>query len=214
MKRRLIYCPEVNDCSVVLLFEKGEEGESWSIRDYSLIGAVRVRYAREFDFTLSQLLERTLQSSEAPAVSTSNIEFWCRLTLETNANLNIAGVTTAEQHKTEDVSPKAIENPAAEFALIDRERLMLLPKARKPEDMRRILHSPNSEDWVTWNAFTLMQKLAPDSWWRHFVGLAQIENNDLKLPKGWEEIPTVSLWRSVPAPQDYAVAASGTGHLC
>src|ERR1700742_908301 len=89
MKRRLIYCPEINHSSVVLLFEKGEKGESWSVRDYSRPGAVTLRYAREFDSSLSALSERILQSLEAPAVSTNDVDFWHQLTLKANASLNL-----------------------------------------------------------------------------------------------------------------------------
>ena len=71
------------------------------------------------------------------------------------------------------------------YVLLDSERLMSLPKARKEEDMRRMLHSPNSEDWVTWNAFAIVQKLAPRTWWRHLVHLAQESNPMLILPGEW-----------------------------
>jgi hypothetical protein len=204
MKRRLIYCPEVNRSSVVLLFEKGDGGMSWGVRDYSQPGAVAVRYAREFDSSLAALSQGILHSVEAPAVSTSDLEFWHRFTVETNRNLNVTPIDTIEQHSTVEAAAKSIEQPPAEFGMIDRDRMMSLPKARKAGDMRRILHSPNSEDWVTWNAFALVQKLAPETWWEHLVGLAKRENPNLQLPNGWAKMPTVTLWRGVPAPRGYA----------
>lgn len=82
-----------------------------------------------------------------------------------------------------------------------------LPKARKEEDMRRMLHSPNSEDWVTWNAFAILGKLAPDTWWTHFVELAQKANPMLILTKNWQETPAVSLWRCVPSPHEYEASS-------
>jgi hypothetical protein len=207
MKRRLIYCPEINDSSVILLFEKGDNGESWSVRDYSRPGTVTVRYAREFDSSLSALSERILQSLEAPAVSTNDVDFWHRLTVKTNDSLNLVKADDAEHNSIRKAATGAIERLPAGFALIDRERLMSLPKAHKAEDMRRILYSPNSEDWVTWNAFAMVQELAPETWWEHLIGLARRDNPNLMLPDAWAQIPKVSLWRCVPAPREYETSS-------
>jgi hypothetical protein len=207
MKRRLIYCPEINHSSVVLLFEKGDKGESWSVRDYSRPGAVTVRYAREFDSPLSALSERILQSLEAPAVSTNDVDFWHQLALKSNGSLNLVKADDAEQHSIGEAATEASERRPAQFGLIDHERLMSLQKARKAEDMRRILHSPNSEDWVTWNAFAMVQKLAFETWWEHLIDLARRDNPNLMLPYGWAQIPKVSLWRSVPAPREYETSS-------
>ena len=86
---------------------------------------------------------------------------------------------------------------------------MSLPKARKPMDMARMLRSPNSEDWVTWNVFAILGKLAPDTWWKHLVRLAQEANPTLNLPKNWQETPALSLWKCVPAPQAYEASSRG-----
>ncbi len=207
MKRRLIYCPEINHSSVVLLFEKGGNSESWSIRDYSRTGAVAIRYAREFDFSLSSLAGQILQSLEAPAVSTSDLDFWHRLTMKTNASLQLVEANTAKKHSIGVADTKAVQQTPTRFGLIDGDRLMSLAKARKTVDMRRILHSPNSEDWVTWNAFAIVQKLAPQTWWSHLVGLVRDENPNLMLPEGWTQMPKVSLWRCVPAPREYETSS-------
>lgn len=207
MKRRLIYCPEINHSSVVLLFEKGDKGESWSVRDYSRPGAVTVRYGREFDSPLSVLSECILQSLGAPPVSTNDVAFWHQLTLKSNASLNLVKTDDAGQHLIGDVRQKQLNGERRNFGLIDHERLMSLQKARKAEDMRRILHSPNSEDWVTWNAFAMVQKFAPETWWEHLIGLARRYNPNLMLPYGWAQIPKVSLWRCVPAPREYETSS-------
>jgi hypothetical protein len=207
MKRRLIYCPEINHSSVVLLFEKGDKGESWSVRDYSRPGSVILRYAREFDSSLSELSDRILHSLDAPAVSTNDVEFWHQLTLKSNASLNLLKADDAEQYSTGEPATEVIEQPTAQFGLIDHERLLSLQKARKAEDMRRILHSPNSEDWVTWNVFAMVQKHAPETWWEHLIDLARHDNPKLTLPHGSAQIPKVSLWRSVPAPREYETSS-------
>ena len=207
MKRQLIYCPEINDSSVVLLFEKGDNGQSWSVRDYSRPGTVAVRYAREFDSSLSALSGQILQSLEAPTVSTSDVDFWYRLTVETNARLNLVQADDAKQQSIGETAPKTTEQPPTRFGLIDHDRLMSLPKARKAQDMKRILHSPNSEDWVTWNAFAMVQRLAPETWWEHLIDMARRDNPNLMLPDGWAQIPKVSLWRCVPAPREYETSS-------
>jgi hypothetical protein len=198
MKRKLIYCPEINDSSFVLYFEKGDQG-AWSVRDYSRSGTVSVRYAREFKFSFRSLSALIRQSIEVPVVSTTDLDFWHRLTIDANAGLRLTGCVAS----IPIVSAGASENGAAQFQILDKARLMALPKALKTSDMRRMLSSPNSEDWVTWNAFAIVESLAPATWWQDFVGLARHENPALALPNGWTQRPTVSLWRSVSAPSEY-----------
>ena len=213
MRRQLIYCPEVNDSSFVLLFEKGDSGESWSLRDYSLPGTVAVRYAREFGFPLSYLAERTSRSLDAPVVSTNDLAVWHHFTLRANAELEHRQDISAEPSLATPTTRQGDEFSSSEFGLIDRERFMALAKARKTSDMRRIFYSPNSEDWVTWNVFTLLRNVAPDTWWEHLVKLAQCDNPDFVLPDGWKQRPTVHLWRTVPAPRDYESASRKTLHV-
>jgi hypothetical protein len=207
MKRKLILCPDINSSSFVLLFEKGTSGASWSVRDYSEPERVAIRYAREFTFDLDGLFERTIQAIDAPAIPTNDIHSWHRLTLETNARFGIAKSQNIFPEDLGEHSPPEVKRRGEPYVLLDSERLMSLPKARKEEDMRRMLHSPNSEDWVTWNAFAILGKLAPDTWWKHLVHLAQEANPMLILPKNWQETPALSLWRCVPSPQEYEASS-------
>lgn len=207
MKRNLIYCPEINASSVVLLFVKGDSGASWSIRDYSQEGSVKVRYAREFGFDLKGLTQRIKQSVTAPTASTNDLNFWHRLTLQTNEEFALhdslnGELAPTQQSRSDQAAPKANHYP-----LLHPEKLMSLPKSRKPEDMRRILLSPNSEDWVTWNAFAAVEELAPNTWWRHFVALAKNENPSLIMLDRWEEQPEVSFWKCITAPREYESAS-------
>jgi hypothetical protein len=89
------------------------------------------------------------------------------------------------------------------FPIIDEDRFADHPKSHKPHDLRRILRSPNSEDWVTWTAFALLERCAPATWWPHLVAVAKCENPVLALPAGWDEVPELRLWQSVRSPPDY-----------
>ena len=157
--------------------------------------------------SLQQLKERTVYSADAPVVNVNDLAFWHALTNETNSQLGISGSSLPETRTARSQHTETCDPIPAEFEILDRERLMALRKARKVEDMRRILHSPNSEDWVTWNAFAIVQRLAPEEWWRHLVDLAKAENPLLTMPDGWHEKPTVTLWRCVPAPSGYESAS-------
>ncbi len=203
MKRKFILCPDINPSSFVLLFERGTTGSSWSVRDYSEPDRVILRYAREFAFDLRGLHERTIQEIDAPAIPTNELRSWHQLTLETN----VAFMDTKSQTGCPEDLPPEINQRREPYSLLDADRLMALPKARKEEDMRRMLHSPNSEDWVTWNAFAIVEKLASQTWWKHLVRLAQQANPMAILPGNWEETPVVSLWRCVPSPKEYERAS-------
>lgn len=81
------------------------------------------------------------------------------------------------------------------------------PKSRKPVDRDRMLGSRVSEDWVTWNAFRLLELLTPDKWWPNLVTLAKAENPSLALPVGWEQSPLVNLWDLIASPTSYEKAS-------
>jgi hypothetical protein len=81
------------------------------------------------------------------------------------------------------------------------------PKSRKPQDRYRMLNSGNSEDWVTWTAFRLLESLTPQMWWLNLVALAKAENPSLALPLGWEQTPLVNLWNLTASPASYEKAS-------
>jgi hypothetical protein len=97
--------------------------------------------------------------------------------------------------------------PGAAFPLIDSEAFYQSPKSRKRRDLERILYSGNSEDWVTWTVFRLLQSSAAASWWTDLLGLARAENPNLVLPSGWDETPKVRLWEPVSSPCGYESAS-------
>ncbi|WP_348263257.1 hypothetical protein P8935_01565 [Telmatobacter sp. DSM 110680] len=69
--------------------------------------------------------------------------------------------------------------------------------------MDRILHSPNSEDWVTWNFFQILLAQFPAGWWGHLVSAARRRNRELNFPFDDRSLPTPKLWTAVRAPSDY-----------
>jgi hypothetical protein len=198
MSRKLIFHPALNPASFVLLFTKGGTGQSWSIRDYSEPTKVSIRYAREFPFSLEELLVKASHAVDAPATSTGDVVFWHRLTCETNARHHLARVTS----ETSSENPERLIT----FPILNSERLMEMPKSRKANDMKRILTSSNSEDWVTWNTFALAEEMSPNTWWKHLLALATVENPTAAFLLNPEETPRVTLWRSTPTPPLYEAA--------
>jgi hypothetical protein len=205
-KRRMIFLLEVNPASFVFFFEKGNSGTSWSIRDYSMANRVKVFGPRDFPWTADEIYSKARHSVEAPTVSTGNLASWRQLTLETNRRY----LGTSEETPSEDASRpvEAALQPApaaasAAIPILHLERLLEMPKGRMPQDMERILHSPNSEDWVTWNFFQILLDEYPSGWWGHIVGAARRRNPRLEFPCDDRSLPAVKLWTAVPAPLSY-----------
>ena len=66
---------------------------------------------------------------------------------------------------------KNMAQQSTPFPFVDLDQLLAHPKARKREDLGRILQSPQSEDWLTWNVLRAIQHRA--SWWPALVSLAK-----------------------------------------
>lgn len=89
------------------------------------------------------------------------------------------------------------------FPFVDLERLRSHPKANKPSDLHRILKSPQSEDWVTWNVLQAIQRREPASWWPELVSLANSHAPALDDSLAYSSPPVIDLWRTVPTPPEY-----------
>lgn len=100
-----------------------------------------------------------------------------------------------------------MKHDAKAFPVLDLESLLSLAKASKTQDIRRILHSPRSEDWVTWNTTRLLQRRHPASWWPDLarLALARAAVPDPSLPR--RSIRAVDPWRLVPSPRQYESAS-------
>lgn len=75
-KRQLIYIPEINPDSFVLLFSKGDSGDSFSIREYPQSGGVRVRYSDSIPFSLNQLFSMVKHGFDADTHWVDDEAFW------------------------------------------------------------------------------------------------------------------------------------------
>ncbi|MDE2737271.1 MAG: hypothetical protein OXI72_22940 [Gemmatimonadota bacterium] len=93
------------------------------------------------------------------------------------------------------------------FPFVDLEGLLSHPKAKKPSDLHRILKSPQSEDWVTWNVLQAIQRREPASWWPELVSLAKSHASALDDSLAYSSPPTIDLWRTVPTPCEYERAS-------
>jgi hypothetical protein len=96
-----------------------------------------------------------------------------------------------------------MDSPDHAFPVLNLQQLLDLPKGHKPQDMKRILGSPNSEDWVTWNFFQVLLKKYPNEWWAHFSSAARRRNPHLTFTVDDRSLPTPRLWSLVPSPSEY-----------
>ncbi len=91
------------------------------------------------------------------------------------------------------------------FPFVDLEQLRMHPKAEKREDLKRMLQSPRSEDWVTWNVLRVVQQQA--SWWPALVRLARRHALELEHSLISGKSPIVDFWRKVASPPAYERAS-------
>lgn len=90
------------------------------------------------------------------------------------------------------------------FPIFSEDALHALPKWSKAHDVDRMLHSPQSEDWVTWNLLNLLAAECGEGWWSHVAAVAKRLNPALEIPSGSAELV---FWRRVPPPAQYEAAS-------
>jgi hypothetical protein len=203
-KRRLLYNKRIAPNTFVFFFHKGPSETSWSVRDYSVPGTVGLRYASDFQdaagrIPLASEIRATAEYDfPAPAHPTTDLEHWHAAVRSKNAEYLVGESSVAP--------PKTVPTPqtqpsdgtlAPSFPIMNLPKLMASPKARKRGDIERILHSENSEDYVTWNFFQLLESVPASRWWPALLrrnGATCVDPADT---------PTVRLWQIVPAPRAY-----------
>lgn len=82
-----------------------------------------------------------------------------------------------------------------------------LRKSAKKSDVDRIFNSPNSEDYVTWNIFSLLKRASPEAWWPRVVELARSQNPNISRELSGEKIGEPELWELVQSPAGYETAS-------
>jgi hypothetical protein len=94
-----------------------------------------------------------------------------------------------------------------QFPILNFAALRMLPKATKRGDLERMLHSPQSEDWVTWNLLNLLRTQHPLAWWQQVATVARAANPGLTLSISEQDQPRVEFWRRAPSPVAYEEAS-------
>jgi hypothetical protein len=205
-KRRMMFIPELNQKSFVFFFDRGNSGASWSIRDYSIRNRVKEYGPQDFHWNADDVCLKAEQSFDAPTHQTGDLAFWHQHTSDCNARylgcVEVAPPAAAFAPVSPTVRVVTVP-PRKTIPVLNLEQLQDIPKGRKTQDMVRILHSPNSEDWVTWNFFQIMVKQFPSGWWSHIVSAARRRNSDLDFPFDDRSLPTSKLWMSVCSPSAY-----------
>ena len=188
--RFLIYSPTIAPDTFVFFYARGTTGRSFSVRDYTS-ATPTLRYASDFPgLTAEQILSQAAQPGNyclaADRVPTTNYSYW-RSTIQ---DLNRRYLAPAIQDQP--------DRPA--LPILDQDLFDRLSKARKLGDVNRMLYSPRSEDWVTWNVFCLLEREPRDEWWRRLIGAVSHSSNvDVVL-----DTPTdIELWRRVTSPVAY-----------
>ena len=224
------FIPDVNPTSFVFFFERGTSGTSWSIRDYSIKNRVKELGPHHFHWTADQLHARAVHSIDALTVSTDNLEFWHDFTRKCNTQYLSPEAApppagprqAAHRPQVAPQTPVAVASsvpvvvfpsssgtaqPNGSFPVVDLDHLLDSHKGRKMQDIERILHSPNSEDWVTWTFFRILLTQYPTGWWGHLVSAARRRNSELVFPFDERSVPRPALWSAVPSPLAYEAAS-------
>lgn len=89
------------------------------------------------------------------------------------------------------------------FPVLNARSLFLEQPARKPADIKRILESRESEDWVTWNFLTLLTTERPLDWWVTLISAARSANPGIDLEILASDTPRLQFWQRFPSPGSY-----------
>ena len=183
-----------------------------------------------FQWTADEVHERAVHSIDAPTVATDNLAFWYDFTHKCNEQYRVSEseppivspsqiVQRPRLDQPNPVGVRAIapvvqlppQSPVAQrngsFPVLDSDQLLDSHKGRKTQDMERILHSPNSEDWVTWNFFRILLTQYPTGWWGHVVSAARRRNSEFIFSFDDRSLPRPVLWSAVPSPPVYEAAS-------
>lgn len=203
-RRRLLYNKGVAPNTFVFFFHKGSSETSWSVRDNSVPGSVGLRYATDFQDAAGRIpLASEIRASAeydfpATAHPTTDLDHWHTVTRAKNAEYLVGEPLVSPLAPV--LTPQAQSSCgtlAPSFPVLNLPKLMASPKARKRGDIDRILHSENSEDYVTWNFFQLLESVPTSCWWPALLRLSGVNSIDPA------STPAVRLWQTVAPPRAY-----------
>jgi hypothetical protein len=203
--RHLIFVPEINPSSFVFFYVMDDR--SYSIREYLNPPVEKVRYAAEFPYTASEICRMANRPGnhffEGMRHNTKDFRFWQETVMSLNSRF--LGNDRVEMPTCQDFAAR-VTAVQSRYPLMNQDELMRLPKAAKRQDLERILQSKNSEDYVTWNVFQLLQVYGND-WWRAWHALACAKNPLVAEELQAEARPEVKLWQTVQTPPAYEQAS-------
>ena len=206
-KRRMIFIPEVHPGSFVFFFERGSSGNSWSIRDYSVRNRVREYGPHDFRWTADQIHQKSQHSVDAPTHHTDDLDFWHEHTNSCNRKY-LEGAVSRPAAETRSIlrndrETEALASRSNAFPVLNLHALLNSPKGKKSQDIDRILHSPNSEDWVTWNFFQIMFHQYPNGWLDYLLSAVRRRNCEFNYVFDQHTSSNPTFWLSVPSPSEY-----------
>jgi hypothetical protein len=209
-KRKFVYVPELNPSSFLFFFHKGDSDRSYSLRGFDS-ETPSLRYGTELRFTAPQILSLAQKPGnfclDAPAHPVSDLSFWrCQIN-DLNRRYLKLPPRDLPAASSPLVSPDRARPASPDrFPILDADELRRLKTARR-QDLERILSSPQSEDYVTWNFGLLLLRKEARLWWPALVDVARRANPQLSFRGAAEDLPSLSFWPRVPSPPEYERAS-------
>ena len=170
------------------------ENAGWSVRDYSS-GQVRLLPALTLGWPIEQIVASPKQfgclAFKAPRVPISNQHFWKCLTEELGDRF-LAGKTPP--------GPKSLEGYG--YGVLADADFTRATAHLTAFERDRVLRSPRSSEWTTWNGMRLLMDTRPLGWWSDLGREASIANSCNQFSYGIGQ-PSVEFWKLVNASAAY-----------
>jgi hypothetical protein len=179
-------------------------------------------YGGSLPYTAAQILDRSRYCFDAETVDTHDLTYWKEQTDRLNQHYLGKEPEAMSTHAPAKAAPMPdpVTPPAglpqAQFPILNLPQLLSHPvKGAKGQDLERILSSPRSEDYVTWNVVQLLKACSPAAWWPELLMAARADNPHFTLNPAPDDLPVLELWQKIAAPKAYEslsrerMAASG-----
>ncbi|MGV3722557.1 MAG: hypothetical protein ACO1SX_16745 [Actinomycetota bacterium] len=229
--RRIIYAPELCADACLLFSFTSASDRSFRLRHHGPSGSVELGPEHCAAYvTTAWIRSRIRREAVAERVTFEYAGFWrshlleyaaCWLGARSGAP-TFAGVHfPALRPVSSEEGPGGDALGATQFPFLDFDRLRASAKGRKPVDLARMTHSPQSEDYVTWALVCAWRRCRPE-WWSTLVQLAAKQAPGLdpqQFGASGPEPPEVRPWLPLASPDAYEqlsrarLAASSDPHL-